>query len=173
MPVIERFLGKAVRVPEDRRYDPRQGLWVRQEGKDLVFGWTEPAVALAGGIRQVEWLATEGDAVRAGEAIVFAITGKIVYLDAPVDGALSFNRALQGRPALAEEDPYGEAWLFRIRPAGDPEAAYRRFQDASAYVRSLEGTEGRKNPEGVKGRNTGMCKAVYRGIRDGLSGNCC
>ena len=33
MAVVEKFLGKCVKIPEDRRYDPKQGLW----GKKLTM----------------------------------------------------------------------------------------------------------------------------------------
>jgi hypothetical protein len=38
--------------------------------------------------------------------------------------------------------------------------------DAQTYINSLKGTEGFKNPEGLKGGVSGICKAVYSGIRE-------
>ena len=44
------------------------------------------------------------------------------------------------------------------------EKAIERLTDALGYIESLKGTEGFKNPEGLKGGVSGICKAVYTGI---------
>jgi hypothetical protein len=36
--------------------------------------------------------------------------------------------------------------------------------DAQGYAECLKGTDGLKNPEGIKGGVSGICKAVYSGI---------
>ena len=38
--------------------------------------------------------------------------------------------------------------------------------DWSGYLASLKKTDGFKNPDGVIGGVSGICKAVYAGIRD-------
>lgn len=45
---IEKFLGKRVEIPEDRRYVIKPGLWVRKVNQDLFFGFDEPSVVLSG-----------------------------------------------------------------------------------------------------------------------------
>ena len=47
---------------------------------------TEPALVLMGGVKDLDWLVEEGQTVTIGESVVFAITGKILYIDAPVAG---------------------------------------------------------------------------------------
>ncbi len=164
MVVIEKFLGKIVEVPEDRRYFPKQGLWGRQQDQAIVFGLTQPALVLMGGIKDLDWLMEEGQMVRVGESVAFAITGKILYIDTPVAGIIRFNRIVNENPELAGRDPYDKGWLFRIEPVGDIDGALRSLVAAETYLEALRNTEGFKNPEGIKGGVSGMCKAVYSGI---------
>ncbi|MFZ0242477.1 MAG: hypothetical protein WAL90_12595 [Desulfobacterales bacterium] len=164
MAVIEKFLGKIVEVPEDRRYFPKQGLWGRQQDQAIVFGLTQPALVLMGGIKDLDWLMEEGQMVRVGESVAFAITGKILYIDTPVAGIIRFNRIVKENPELAGRDPYDKGWLFRIEPVGDIDGALRSLVAAETYLEALRNTEGFKNPEGIKGGVSGMCKAVYSGI---------
>jgi glycine cleavage system H protein len=163
---IEKFLGKGVQLPEDRRYNPKQGLWVRQEGPCLVFGLTEPALVLMGGINDLEWLVPQGEAVKAGDTVIFAITGKILYMESPIAGTIQFNPRAKESPHVVASDPYGDGWLFRIAPREEPRLLLGLFSDPVAYMESLRGSEGFKNPEGLKGGVSGICKAVYTGIRD-------
>ncbi len=162
MACIERFLGRRVEIPEDLRYDPKQGLWARLSHEAHTFGLTEPALVLLGGFNGLNWLASDGDVVEKGASVVFAITGKILYIETPIAGTIQFNGRAKDQPSLVAEDPYGEGWLFKIRcPRPDTDA----FLDAASYLQSLRSTEGFKNPEGLKGGVSGICKAVYTGIR--------
>ena len=60
MAAVEKFLGKRVNIPEDRRYDPKQGLWGKQIDEIILFGMTEPALVLMGGVKDLDWLVEEG-----------------------------------------------------------------------------------------------------------------
>ena len=166
MAIIEEFLGKRAEIPEESRYHIKQGLWVKSENENLVFGLTEPALILAGGISDLDWLVAEGQRVSAGESIVFAITGKILYIEAPSDGTMQFNSAAKKNPFLIRDDPYNRGWLFKIKPAGNIEDELKHFATAREYVDSLQSSEGFKNPKGLKGGVSGICKAVYTGIRE-------
>jgi glycine cleavage system H lipoate-binding protein len=164
MIVIEKFLGCRIEIPEDRRYSSGQGLWGRLDGGGIVFGLSHPALLLAGGIHDVEWLVDHEYPVTDGTSVAFAITGKILYVDAPIAGTVNFNEQAKNNPACITDDPYAEGWLFRIDPQEDAEKAYQTLDTATAYVESLKGSEGFKNPEGFKGGVSGICKAVYTGI---------
>ena len=164
MAVIEKFLGQRVEIPEDRRYHPKQGLWAKEQDNDLVFGLTQPALILAGGVNDLDWLVDDGVTVSQGQDVVFLITAKILYIAAPVAGVVFFNPEAKQNPSLAAKDHYDTGWLFRIRPETDIDAALQSLADAQAYIESLKGTEGLKNPEGLKGGVSGICKAVYSGI---------
>jgi len=166
MAVIEKFLGQRVEIPEDRKYYIKQGLWAKAQDDDMVFGFTAPALVLAGGVSDLDWLVGEAVSVKQGQDVVFAITGKILYIDSPIQGTIFFNPAVKQNLSLVLEDPYGEGWLFRIKPDADSEAAGKTAMDAKGYTKNLKGTDGFKNPEGLKGGVSGICKAVYSGIRD-------
>ena len=165
MAVIEEFLGKTVKIPEDLRYHTKQGLWAKLENEDLVFGLTEPALILAGGVNDLDWLVAEGQKVSGGDSIVFAITGKISYIEAPANGTVYFNSAAKEKPALLLEDPYGN-WMFKINPEKGADYEVKRLDTARDYIQSLQSSEGCKNPKGLKGGVSGICKAVYSGIRE-------
>ena len=166
MAVIEKFLGKRVEIPEDRKYYPKQGLWAKPESDGMTLGFTEPALVLAGGINDLDWLVSEKAAVKPGQEVVFVITGKILYIDTPLQGVIFFNPDIKQNLSLANEDPYAKGWLFRIKPDADLETFSQTALNAHEYTESLKGTEGFKNPEGLKGGVSGICKAVYSGIRE-------
>ncbi len=166
MAYIEKFLGERVTIPEDRRYYPRQGLWAKPKDGMVVFGLTEPALVLASGIKDIDWLKTEGQIVGQGDAVVFAITGKIAYIDTPIEGTIFFNDAAKANPALILDDPYESGWIFKITTCIPSEDAVRSLIDYSGYIEILKGSEGFKNPNGLKGGVSGICKAVYSGIRE-------
>lgn len=166
MAVIEKFLGQRVKIPEDRKYFTKQGLWAKPEDDHMVFGFTEPALLLAGGVNDLDWLVDENVSVKQGQEVVFVITGKILYIDTPLQGTISFNPEVKQNLSLTSEDPYGRGWLFRIKPDVDMAAADLKFADAQKYEECLKGSEGFKNPDGLKGGVSGICKAVYSGIRE-------
>ena len=132
----------------------------------MRFGLTEPELVLVGGINDLEWLVGEGEEVKQGQSIAIVITGKIKYLDAPLAGAVRLNLNVKGDTALITEDPYGRGWLFQINTGSGPEAGLVGLAPAEAYIESLQNSEGCKNPEGLKGGVSGICKAVYSGIRE-------
>ena len=91
MAFIEKFLGKRVEIPEDRRYYTKQGLWAKSDGWGIIFGLSEPALVLMGGLKDLDWLVKEGQPIKEGESVIFAITGKILYIDSPIAGIIYFN----------------------------------------------------------------------------------
>ena len=164
MVIIEKFLGRRLEIPEDRRYSIKQGLWAKQEEGLITFGLSEPALILAGGLKDLDWLVAEGQAVQQGETVIFAITGKILYIDSPLKGDIHFNNEAKRSPGLVLDDPYDQGWLFKLTSGEETENGFYTLAEASAYAESLKSSEGCKNPEGLKGGVSGMCKAVYGGI---------
>ena len=166
MAIIEKFLGKQVKIPEDRMYAPASGLWGKTALPGIVFGLTEPALVLAGGANSLDWLVDDGQFVHNGEAVVCMITAKILFIETPVDGVISFNQAVKQAPSRIAEDPYGDGWMFTVTPEENPLSGGTSLSDWSAYLECLNQTDGFKNPEGVTGGVSGICKAVYSGIRE-------
>ena len=166
MAFIEKFLGKMVEVPEDRRYYPKQGLWAKSENQDIVFGLTQPFLVLAGGVKELDWLVETGQIIQEGEVVIFAITGKILYIDTPLTGKVNLNHEIKKNQAMVMHNPYNKGWLFRVTPEVKVEEALRLSVNAYDYIASLKGSEGFKNPNGLKGGVSGICKAVYSGIHE-------
>ena len=165
MAVIEKFLGHRVTLPDDLRYFVKQGLWARLDDSTIVFGFSEPALTLLGGIQDLNFLADDGETVEQGQTVFFAITGKIIYIDSPIQGVIHFNTEAKTDPVIISQEPYARGWLFAVTPAGAAARAYQGLSDCAAYLESLQNSEGFKNPEGLKGGVSGVCKAVYSGIR--------
>lgn len=103
--------------------------WVR-DGDPATVGITAFAVEELGDIVFVE-LPAVGDTVTAGQSCGEVESTKAVAdLYAPMSGqVVEVNPALDDRPELIGEDPYGEGWLYKV--AGDLAAA--DTLDAAAY----------------------------------------
>ena len=112
--------------------------WIRVEGDQATVGITDFAQGQLGDIVFVE-LPQAGQRVTKGEeaAVVESVkAASEVY--APVDGEVTeANEALGDDPALANSDPEGEGWFFRLRLADRTQLeglmgaeAYQAFVDA-------------------------------------------
>ncbi len=166
MVIIEKFLGRRLEIPEDRRYFLKQGLWAKNDDGVVTCGLAEPALILAGGLKDLQWLVSEGQAVGQMETVVFAITGKILYIDSPLKGVIRFNDAAKKAPELVPSAPYNRGWLFQLKIGEETEKDFQLLADASTYAQTLKLSEGCRNPDGLKGGVSGMCKAVYGGITE-------
>ena len=165
MAVIEKFLGARVEIPENRHYVSKPGLWAMRNEGFVLFGLTAPALVLAGGINDLDWLVADGQPVSSGDTVIFCITGKILYIDAPLSGNIHFNHASKQDISILNSDPYGKGWMFKIEPEETAAEILANFQSPELYIQSLKSTEGFKNPDGLKGGISEICKAVYSGIR--------
>ncbi|HEY8555547.1 MAG TPA: glycine cleavage system protein GcvH [Burkholderiales bacterium] len=107
--------------------------WVRREPDGTVtVGITDHAQELMGDLVYVE-LPEAGRQVSSGKecAVVESVkAASDVY--APVSGEIvAANTALGDTPELINKDPYGEGWMFRIRPSDPKEID--ALLDAAAY----------------------------------------
>ena len=93
--------------------------WLRQEEDgSITVGITHHAQDLLGDIVYVELPEVgENVAVDAEIAVVESVkAASDVY--APIAGEiLAVNEALVDAPEIINEDPYGEGWFFKIKPA--------------------------------------------------------
>ena len=92
--------------------------WLRTEGDIVVVGITEHASTQLGDVVFVE-LPEEGLTVSKDDEIV-VIESATAASDssAPLDGeSIEVNEALSDEPSKVNEDPMGEAWFFKIKPA--------------------------------------------------------
>ncbi|WP_217913039.1 glycine cleavage system protein GcvH [Miltoncostaea marina] len=123
--------------PPDLRYH-REHDWVRLDGDEAVFGITwfaqdalgevvfydPPAV---GATVEKDKPYGELESVKAVSDIFTPASGEVVAV----------NEAVQERPEIVNEDPYGEGWLIRVRLT-EP-AQLDELMDEAAYRQYLAG----------------------------------
>jgi glycine cleavage system H protein len=117
--------------------------WIRVEGDEGVCGISDHAQEQLSDVVYVE-LPEEGDTFDQGEVYATVESVKAaadVYM--PVSGEiLEINEALEEAPELVNQDPFGEAWLVRIRIADKVELDDLLDPDAYAEVVETEMAEG-------------------------------
>jgi glycine cleavage system H protein len=107
--------------------------WVRRESDGTItVGITDHAQDLMGDLVYVE-LPEAGRKLAAGKEVAVVESVKAasdVY--APVSGEITAaNAALADAPETINKDPYGEGWMFKIRPSSPAE--FNALLDAAAY----------------------------------------
>ncbi|MHB8416052.1 MAG: glycine cleavage system protein GcvH [Acidiferrobacteraceae bacterium] len=124
------------KLPADRKYTKSHEWLKPMPDGSMTVGITDHAQDLMGDMVFVD-LPQVGQRVEAGKDCVVVESVKAasdVY--APVAGEITeVNTELAGAPELVNKDPYGEGWLFRIRP--DAGAATDLLMDTSAYAALL------------------------------------
>ena len=106
--------------------------WIRLEGDVAYVGITDYAQEQLGDIVFVD-IPTEGETLAADEVFgTIEVVKTISDLFLPVAGEiLEQNEALADQPELVNQDPYGEGWLIKIKPAAA--ADFDSLLDAEAY----------------------------------------
>lgn len=104
-------------TPSDLKYTSDHE-WVRTEGDLVRIGITDFAQTELGDVVYVD-LPAPGAEVEAGQALGEVESHKSVSdLFAPLSGTVEArNEALEERPELINEDPYGDGWMVTIRPS--------------------------------------------------------
>ncbi|MPW50944.1 glycine cleavage system protein GcvH [Moraxella catarrhalis] len=123
-------------IPADLKYVASHE-WLKLEDDGIItVGITDHAQDLLGDVVFVE-LPEVGRAVSADEEIAVVESVKAasdVY--APIAGEIvEINDELVDSPELANEDPYGKAWFFKIKPANV--ADYDDLLSAEEYQSAL------------------------------------
>lgn len=118
-------------IPENLKYTSEHE-WIRQEGDIAYVGITDYAQEQLGDIVFVD-IQTEGETLAAGDTFgTIEVVKTISDLFIPVAGeVLEQNEALADQPELVNQDPYGEGWLIKIKPAAD--ADFDALLDAEGY----------------------------------------
>jgi glycine cleavage system H protein len=119
-------------TPDDLRYTAEHE-WVRAvEGGVVRVGITAYAQDALGDVVFVT-LPEEGTPVAPGQACGEVESTKSVSdIFAPITGTVTGrNTALDANPELVNSSPYGEGWMFEVRP--DDPASVDALLDAAAY----------------------------------------
>lgn len=105
--------------PENIKYTSEHE-WIRVEGDEAYVGITDYAQDQLGDIVFVD-IQTIGETLNAGDVFgTIEVVKTISDIFLPVGGeVLEQNEALADQPELVNQDPYGEGWLVKIKPAAD------------------------------------------------------
>ena len=119
-------------IPAELKYTSSHE-WVKAEGDDVVVvGITDHAQHLLGDMVFVD-LPEPSEAFHAGDEIAVVESVKAASdCYAPVTGeVIEINEALIDSPALVNNDPYGDGWLFKLK-ISDPQEL-EGLNDAEQY----------------------------------------
>jgi len=109
--------------PQDLRYTAEHE-WVRAGSEGVVrIGITAFAQDALGDVVYVS-LPAVGDSVSAGDSCGEVESTKSVSdLYAPLSGEIvAVNQALDSAPELVNNDPYGQGWMYDVKPTDPGEA---------------------------------------------------
>lgn len=125
------------KIPVELKY-VKSHEWLRPESDGTVtIGITDHAQSALGDLVFVE-VPQVGRAVKAEEACAVVESVKAasdVY--APIAGEVVKNNAvLADRPELVNQDPYGEGWLYRLKPVNAADLG--GLLDAAGYAKTLK-----------------------------------
>ena len=103
-------------IPADLKYTDNDE-WVRVDGDTAITGITDYAQDQLSDIVFVEYLLDEGDQGSKGDTSATVESVKAaadVYL--PVSGEIiAVNEELADNPELINSDPFGDAWMYKIK----------------------------------------------------------
>lgn len=126
-----------MQFPEDLRYTENDE-WIRADGDIGWIGITDFAQDQLSDIVYVEVLEEAGAQLKQGDpfgAVESVKAAADVYM--PVSGEiLEVNGALSDGPELINSDPYGEAWMAKVK-LSDP-SELDDLLDAKAYAKHVE-----------------------------------
>ena len=122
-------------IPDELRYTAEHE-WVSISGSVASVGITDYAQQALGDVVYVS-VPAPGSRVTAGEPCGEVESTKSVSdVYAPLEGEITAtNSALDGAPELINSDPYGEGWMFEMRPADA--GAVDALMDVEGYKASL------------------------------------
>lgn len=123
--------------PDNVRYS-KDHEWARPEGPLYVVGISDYAQDQLGDVVFVE-LPEKGRQLKQHEDFGSVESVKAVSeLFLPIGGeVVEINPQLEESPELVNSDPYGKAWMVKIKPS-DP-GDFERLMDRDAYLASLKG----------------------------------
>jgi len=123
-------------VPDDLKYT-KNDEWIRIDGDIGTVGITDYAQDALSDIVFIEYLVDIGETINKGDACATVESVKAaaeVYM--PASGEIiEINENLADNPELVNSDPYGEAWMVKVRLANPSEvddlldpAAYKTME---------------------------------------------
>lgn len=122
-------------IPPDLHYTPEHE-WVRNEDGRVRVGITDYAQEQLGDVVYVDLPAVGAEVTRGQVFGEVESTKSVSDLFAPVSGVIrERNEALEERPEVINEDPYGDGWMVVIETGDDGELG--ELLDADGYRRTV------------------------------------
>lgn len=111
-----------VDAPNELKYT-KSHEWVRIENDGVVrVGITQHAQNLLGDMVFVELPEIDSNVTAASECAVIESVKAASDVYSPIGGQVTeVNEVLLDSPGTVNSDPYGEGWLFRVRPSDEQE----------------------------------------------------
>jgi glycine cleavage system H protein len=120
------------------RYFTEDHEWIEVDGDSATVGITDYAQSQLGDIVFAEVPATGATLKKGGDAAVVESVKAASDVYTPVSGkVIEGNGALEGDPALVNNDPEGEGWFFKITLSDTSELD--SLMDAAAYKAFVDG----------------------------------
>ncbi len=111
--------------------------WARTEGDLLVIGITNYAQEQLGEVVFVELPDIDQSLEQRDEAAVIESVKAAGEVKSPVGGTVvEVNEALNNNPEKINEDPSGDGWVYKIKPADSNE--FEALMDDAAYDALVE-----------------------------------
>lgn len=112
--------------------------WARAESDGTVtIGISDHAQGALGDLVFVEVPEVGRKLTKGGAAAVVESVKAASDVYSPVSGeVIASNAALSGAPELVNTDPYGEGWLFKVKPSNAGEMG--SLLDSKAYEKVVE-----------------------------------
>lgn len=122
-------------VPNDLQYTKTHE-WIRDDDDYFTVGITDFAQSQLSDLTYVE-LPTVNDVVEVGDEVAVLESVKAASdIYAPVSGVITaVNDLLVDHPELVNNDPYGDGWIFKIKP--DKPDDIEDLLDAEQYEESI------------------------------------
>ncbi|AVG18257.1 MULTISPECIES: glycine cleavage system protein GcvH [Chromobacteriaceae] len=123
-------------IPAELKYvDSHEWLRLEADGS-VTVGITAHAQELLGDIVFVELPKAGANLAKDEQAGVVESVKAASDVYCPIAGeVLAVNEELEGEPELANSDPYGDGWFFKIKPANA--ADLDGLMDAAAYAKEI------------------------------------
>ncbi len=127
-----------MKVPADCRYTENDE-WIKVEGEQGTVGISDFAQEQLSDVVYFEVTSEPGAHLNKGDVVAVVESVKAasdVYM--PVSGELvAVNADLAGHPEWLNSDPYGQAWMVKVKLADA--AQVKDLMDAPAYEKYCEG----------------------------------
>lgn len=111
--------------------------WVKEEEDFLTVGITDHAQTMLGDLVYVELPEIDTNFDDGQECAVVESVKAAADIYCPISGeVVEINEAVLDNPQLINQDPYGQGWLFRIKPFEKPETELLNATEYTKLVAS-------------------------------------